>query len=63
MFGGYLSASIRTLFRPKQVGAILAKMWVKGGLSQIIAAIMLNFVRKMLHSLDRHFRQHSITSL
>jgi len=51
MFNGYLSTSIRTLFRPKQVGAILAKMWVKGGLARKIAVIMLNFVRKTLHSL------------
>ena len=51
MFGGYLSTSIRTLFRPKQVGAILAKMWAKGGLARKIAAIMLNYMRKILHSL------------
>ena len=51
MFNGYLSTSIRTLFCPKQVGAILAKMWATGWLTQKIAAIMLNFVRKTLHSL------------
>jgi len=51
MFGGYLSVSIHTLYCPKQVGAILAKMWVKGGMARKIAVIMLNFVRKTLHSL------------
>ena len=42
---------MRALFCPKQVGAILAKMWVKGGMARKIAVIMLNFVRKTLHSL------------
>ena len=42
---------MRTLFCPKQVGAILAKMWASRGLAGKIAAIMLNFVRKTLHSL------------
>ena len=51
MFNGCLSTSIRTLFCPKQVGAILAKMWANGGLAVKNAAIMLNFVRKTLHSL------------
>ena len=51
MFGGYLSVSIHTLYCPKQVGAILAKMWASRGLAGKNAAIMLNFVRKTLHSL------------
>ena len=51
MFNGYLFTSIRTLFCPKQVGAILAKMRAKGGLAGKNAAIMLNFVRKTLHPL------------
>ena len=55
MFNGYLSTSIRALFCPKQVGAILAKMWAKGGLARKIAAIMLNFVRKTLHPLSGTF--------
>ena len=37
-------------FVPKQVGAILAKMWASRGLAGKIAAIMLNIVRKTLHS-------------
>lgn len=38
-------------FVPKQVGAILAKMWASRGLAGKIAAIMLKYVRKTLHSL------------
>jgi hypothetical protein len=51
MFNGYLSTSIRTLFCPKQVGAILAKMWASRGLAGKNAAITLNTVRKTLHYL------------
>ena len=55
MFSGYLSTSIRTLFWPKQVGAILAKMWANGGMARKIAAIMLNSMRKTLHPLSGVF--------
>lgn len=55
MFGGYLSVSIHTLYCPKQVGAILAKMWANGGVARKIAAIMLNSMRKTLHFLSGVF--------
>jgi hypothetical protein len=55
MFSGYLSTSIRTLFCPKQVGAILAKMWANGGMARKNAAIMLNSMRKTLHPLSGVF--------